>query len=82
MPYVMFVWRQKETQEEVFDWWLWCKIPYMTNVNGSRKPENPYEMEKSQTPTTVRSYGVAQYDYKVLLHFLLQINENFTPGHR
>ena len=54
----------------------------MTNVNGSRKPENPYEMEKSQTPTTVRSYGVAQYDYKVLLHFLLQINENFTPGHR
>ena len=42
----------------------------MTNVNGSRKPENPYEMEKSQTPTTVRSYGVAQYDYEVLLQFL------------
>ena len=49
----------------------------MTNVNGSRKPESPYEMEKSQTPTTVRSYGVAQYDYKVLLQFFLQINENF-----
>ena len=42
----------------------------MTDVKGSRKHGNTFEMENHGlffTHKTVRSYGVAQYDYEEIL---------------
>ena len=40
--------KAKWLQAAVGDWWIWCKIPYMTDVKGSRKHGNTHELEKSR----------------------------------